>query len=67
MTKLLDKAFARAARLDPQQQDELARWLLARIAAEEREDAALVRAIDEGMTSSLVSREEVMARLQGGS
>ena len=117
MTKLLDKAFARAARLDPEQQDRLARRLLAELSdrgkaggeqtatyqavqpaavldplaiknllkqailelmteqgdvfrellLEAIEDAAMVRAIDEGMATPEVDREQVFAALRAGS
>ncbi len=36
MTKLLEKAFAEATKLPKKDQDKLARWVLAEIAAEER-------------------------------
>ena len=40
MTKLLKKAFSEASRLSETDQDELARWLLAELAAERRWEKA---------------------------
>jgi len=47
MTKLLEKAFAEATKLPKKDQDELARWVLAEIAAEERWDEAFRRSGDQ--------------------
>jgi hypothetical protein len=43
MTRLLEKAFAEATKLPKRDQDELAKWVLAEIAAEERWDEAFHR------------------------
>ena len=47
MTKLLEKAFAEATKLPKKDQDELARWVLAEIAAEERWDETFRRSGDQ--------------------
>jgi hypothetical protein len=47
MTKLLEKAFAEATKLPKKDQDELAKWVLAEIAAEERWDEAFQRSGDQ--------------------
>ena len=47
MTRLLEKAFAEATKLPKKDQDELARWVLAEIAAEERWDEAFRRSGDQ--------------------
>ncbi len=43
MTKLLEKAFSEASRLSVEEQDELARWLLAELASENRWEHAYSR------------------------
>lgn len=40
MTQLLRKAFDQASQLPPNEQDELAKWLLEEIASEQRWDVA---------------------------
>ena len=40
MTKLLEKAFAEATKLSKKEQDHLAEWVLAELAAEQRWDEA---------------------------
>ncbi len=47
MTELLEKAFAEAANLPEEEQDELARTLLADLAAEEQWDHAFANSHDE--------------------
>jgi len=47
MTGLLEKAFAKAANLPEEEQDELARVLLEDLAAEERWDQAFASSQDE--------------------
>lgn len=47
MTELLEKAFAEAANLPAEEQDELARVLLADLAAEEKWDQAFANSQDE--------------------
>ncbi len=46
MTDLLAKAFAEAAALPEDEQDALARWLLAELAAERRWTEALAGSVD---------------------
>ena len=46
MTELLAKAFAEAARLPAQEQDELATWILGELESEGRWDAALTKSED---------------------
>ena len=43
VNKQLEKAFAEAAKLPPEEQDALARWLLAELAAERSWDDSLSR------------------------
>jgi len=43
MTNLLEKAFSEASRLSVEEQDELARWLLAELASEKRWEQAYSR------------------------
>jgi hypothetical protein len=43
MTKLLEKAFARAVKLPKKEQDKLAKWLLAELESERRWDDAFAR------------------------
>ena len=43
MTKLLEKAFAEATKLPKREQDRLAKWVLAEIAAEQHWDDAFRR------------------------
>ena len=47
MTKLLEKAFALATKLPKKDQDELAKWVLAELAGEERWDEAFRRTGDQ--------------------
>jgi hypothetical protein len=47
MTRLLEKAFAEAASLPDQDQDSLATWLLAELAAERRWDQAFAESADK--------------------
>jgi hypothetical protein len=47
MTKLLEKAFALATKLPKKDQDELAKWVLAELASEERWDEAFRRSGDQ--------------------
>ena len=54
MTKLLEKAFAEATKLPKKEQDQLAKFVLAEIAAEQRWDEAFHRSGDQ--LSRLASR-----------
>ncbi len=47
MTKLLEKAFAEATKLPKKEQDQLAKFVLAEIAADQRWDEALHRSGDQ--------------------
>ena len=47
MTNLLQQAFAEAAKLPAAEQDLLASWLLAELAAEDEFDRAIVRSSDK--------------------
>lgn len=47
MTQLLEKAFAEAASLPEEDQDSLASWLLAELAAERRWDKAFSESADK--------------------
>ena len=47
MTKNLDKAFAEASKLPARQQDALARWILAELAAERNWDELLSRSSEK--------------------
>ena len=46
MTKLLEKAFAQAVKLPKNEQDRLAKWLLAELQWQRRWDAAFARSTD---------------------
>jgi hypothetical protein len=62
MTKLLKKAFSEATLLPPEEQDELARWLLAELASEKRWDQAYIRGRDR---LAELAREAVGERESG--
>lgn len=46
MTEPLKKTFSEASRLRPEEQDQLARWLLAEMASEKRSERAYSRGRD---------------------
>jgi hypothetical protein len=46
MTKLLERAFAKAAQLSPEKQDEFAQFLLAELEDEEQWDEAFAKSQD---------------------
>jgi hypothetical protein len=47
MTKLLKQAFDEVSKLDGDEQDSLARWLLEELASERRRDTAFQRSPDQ--------------------
>lgn len=64
MTQLLEKAFAEAASLPEQDQDSLATWLLAELAAQRRWDKALEPDSPKPETDSRWA--QVVARIEHG-
>ena len=46
MTTLLEKAFAKASQLPPDEQDAFAQWILDELESEQRWDAAFVKSAD---------------------
>ncbi|TWT79503.1 hypothetical protein CA13_09050 [Planctomycetes bacterium CA13] len=46
MTNLLEKAFENASKLPPQQQDAIAKWLLAELEDDRRWDASFTKSPD---------------------
>ncbi len=65
MTQLLEKAFAEAAKLSPEEQDTFARWMLEELADEERwqqsfEQSAdlLARMADEALAEYRAGKTE---------
>jgi hypothetical protein len=62
MTELLKKAFSEASRLPPEEQDQLARWLLAEFASEKRWEHAYSRGRDR---LADLAREAVSEREAG--
>jgi hypothetical protein len=62
MTELLKKAFSEASLLPPEEQDELAQWLLAELASEKRWERAYTRG--RGRLAEL-AREAVEERESG--
>lgn len=55
MTELLERAFNEISKLSTQQQDEIAAWILERLAAEEDEDEAAweARVVTEALGDAL--------------
>ena len=47
MTKLLKQAFEEAAKLDTNEQDSMAKWVLEELASERRWDASFQRSSDQ--------------------
>ena len=47
MTSRLEEAFARAAKLSPQEQDQLAAWLLEELSSEQRWAASFARTTEQ--------------------
>ncbi len=60
MTDLLQKAMEEAAKLPGEEQDRLARWILAELAAEHRWDEALAASADklERLAADAVAEDE---------
>lgn len=67
MTELLERAFAKAAKLPKQEQNALAAWVLEELASEQRWDRAfadsddlLARLADESLTEHRQGRPQVL-------
>jgi hypothetical protein len=62
MTKLLEQAFAQAAKLPPQEQDAIADWLLKELESENRWDQSFAESQD---ALSKLASEALAERRQG--
>ena len=58
MTTLLEQAFAEAAKLSTEEQDLLAAWLLAEVAAEDEFDRAIARSSHQLASLALATLAE---------